>query len=221
MLTTKYPSLSNTAHQGRYETIADKYGNLVPVVALKGNWVVLTEKTLIASRRNATPRNFGIASAITRKAEKTTTKAVATIARHEKPAATKRWGDKDSSEDEWAKAQNESFQWMDITVDTVEFEAYVQAEEKEKRKARPVSGEDLQRADTNQEDTSCDVVMHEATMDHTTELANQDDDLPIVQKEVSFAATAAKRLFTTEIAGSETGPQAKDIGELTTLQPTS
>ena len=51
MLTTKYPSQGNTAHQGRYETIADKYGNLVPVVALNGNWVILTEKTLIASRK--------------------------------------------------------------------------------------------------------------------------------------------------------------------------
>jgi hypothetical protein len=80
MLTKKYPSQGNTAHQGRYETIADKYGNLVPVVALKGNRVVLTEKTLIASRKNATPRNFGIASAGTKKAGKTTTKAVATIA---------------------------------------------------------------------------------------------------------------------------------------------
>ena len=113
-----------------YGTIADKYGNLVPVVALNGNWVVLTEKTLIANRKNATPRNFGIASAVTKKAGKTTTKAVATIARNDKPAAKKRRGDEDSSEDEWAKAQNESFQWMDITVETAEFEAYAAAAEK-------------------------------------------------------------------------------------------
>jgi hypothetical protein len=58
LLTKKYPLQGNTAHQGKYETIADKYGNLVPVVALKGNWVVLTEKTLIASRKNAALRNF-------------------------------------------------------------------------------------------------------------------------------------------------------------------
>ena len=228
MLTKKYPSQGNTAHQGRYETIADKYGNLVPVVALKGNWVVLTEKTLIASRKNATPRNFGIASVGTKKAGRTTIKAVETSDRNDKPAAKKRWGDEDSSEDEWAKAQNESFQWMDITVDTAEFDAYVEAEEKEKEN-QEMSGRKRQSTDTKQDDTSSDVVMDEATMVHRAELAHQDDEEATANRGVSFAATAAKRLFTTEIAGSQTGTQASinvpeslqahnDIRKLTVLQ---
>jgi hypothetical protein len=66
VLTQKYPSQGNTAHQGMYKTIADKYGNLVPVVALNGNWVILTEKTLIASRKKAKPRNFGISQVATK-----------------------------------------------------------------------------------------------------------------------------------------------------------
>jgi hypothetical protein len=119
VLTKRYPSQGHTAHQGMYETIADKYGNLVPVVALNGKWVVLTEKTLVASRKNAKPRNFGIPRAVTT-IGKMTKPASATIARKEKPAERKRWGDEDSSEDEWAKAQNESFQYMDITVDTAD-----------------------------------------------------------------------------------------------------
>ena len=70
--------------------------------------------------------------------------------------------------------------------------------------------------------------MDEATMVHRTKLARQDDEEATANRGVSFAATAAKRLFTTEIAGSEAGTQASidapelqvqnDISKLTVLQ---
>ena len=222
VLTKRYPSHGHTAHQGMYETIADKYGNLVPVVALNGKWVVLTEKTLIASRKNAKPRNFGISRAAT-KIRKTTKPASATIACKEKPAERKRWGDEDSSEDEWAKAQNESFQYMDITVDTAEFEAYAMAAENEKWK-HTVSGKEDQCEATTPEDTSYDVVMEEAVTVTRVEMAHQDVESAEAPTGGTFAATAAKRLFATDTAESQAGnqasakPPANDISTLTRLQ---
>jgi hypothetical protein len=172
VLTKWYPSQGHTAHQGMYDTIADKYGNLVPVVALNGKWVVLTEKTLIASRKIAKPQNFGISRASTT-VGKTTKPAPATFVRKEKPAERKRWGNEDSSEDEWAKAQNESFQFMDITVDTAEFEASAAAAEKEKWKDA-VNGEEVQCEATTELDTSNDVVMEEAVIAKRAEATQQD-----------------------------------------------
>jgi hypothetical protein len=208
-----------------YDTIADKYGNLVPVVALNGKWVVLTEKTLIASRKIAKPRNFGISRASTT-AGKSTKPAAATVDRKkEKPAERKRWGDEDSSEDEWAKAQNESFQFMDITVDTAEFEAYAAAAEKAEKWKDAANGEEVQCEATTEVDTSNDVVMDEAvTSNRAAEAMQQDKESAAVPSGDTFAATAAKRLFTTETAGSQEGNQASaeiptnDITKLTRLQ---
>jgi hypothetical protein len=51
-----------TAHQGAYATIADKFGNLLPVVMVEGKWVALTPATLRESRKKAPPMNFGLAA---------------------------------------------------------------------------------------------------------------------------------------------------------------
>jgi hypothetical protein len=82
--------------------------------------------------------------------------------------------------------------------------------------------------DTKQDDTSSDIVIDEATIIHRAELVYQEVKVSTAHRGVSFAATAAKRLFTTEIAGSEAGTQANidvpelqvqnDISKLTVLQ---
>jgi hypothetical protein len=61
-LTKKFPPKSKTAHQGAYTTLADKYGNRIPVVPVNGKWVVLTERSLIKSRKQEQPPNFGISA---------------------------------------------------------------------------------------------------------------------------------------------------------------
>ena len=131
-LTQKYPSPGNTAHQGMYDTIADKFGNLIPVVTLNGHWVVLTEKTLLASRKNAKPRNFGIAAFASTPKNASKKRAARIVPNAKETAEKKRWGDEDSSKDEWTKAQNQSFQDMD-TETAAETEARMDAEETEAR----------------------------------------------------------------------------------------
>jgi hypothetical protein len=56
------PPKIKSAHQGAYATIADKYGNLLPVVMLEGKWVAVTPATLRESRKKAPPMNFGLAA---------------------------------------------------------------------------------------------------------------------------------------------------------------
>jgi hypothetical protein len=102
MLTQKFPAKGKSAYKGAYDTIEDKYGNRIPVVALDGRWVVLTEKSLIQSRRKVTPRNFGmsVAASLAMKGKKKDQVALKqTGSKQEK----KCWGDEDSSNDEYIK----------------------------------------------------------------------------------------------------------------------
>jgi hypothetical protein len=62
---TKHPPKMKTAHQGAYDTIADRFGNKIPVVAIDGKWVPLTEATLLESRRKAPPTNYGLTARVT------------------------------------------------------------------------------------------------------------------------------------------------------------
>jgi hypothetical protein len=56
----KYPPKVRTVHQGAYDTLADKFGNQVPVVAIDGKWVSLTVDTLLESRKKGPQMNFGL-----------------------------------------------------------------------------------------------------------------------------------------------------------------
>ena len=56
----KNPPKTKTAHQGAYDTVSDKFGNKLPIVAIDGKWVPLTEATLLESRKKAPPMNFGL-----------------------------------------------------------------------------------------------------------------------------------------------------------------
>ena len=56
----KYPPKVQTAHRGAYDTIADAYGNLLPVVRINNTWVPLTAESLLESRKKAPPLNFGL-----------------------------------------------------------------------------------------------------------------------------------------------------------------
>jgi hypothetical protein len=92
-LTKKFPSKGKTAHQGAYTTLEDKYGNRIPVVAVDGKWVVLTERSLIESRKQEKPANFGISARTSH--QETERQASRKAPRNKSSSATvkKMWGD--------------------------------------------------------------------------------------------------------------------------------
>jgi hypothetical protein len=56
----KHPPKTKTAHQGAYNTVSDKFGNKLPVVAINVKWVPLTGSTLLKSRKKSPPMNYGL-----------------------------------------------------------------------------------------------------------------------------------------------------------------
>jgi hypothetical protein len=57
----RHPPKVRLAHTGDYVTIADAYGNQLPVVRIENAWVPLTEASLVESRKKSPLPNFGIA----------------------------------------------------------------------------------------------------------------------------------------------------------------
>jgi hypothetical protein len=113
---------------------------------------------------------------------------------------------------------------MDITVDhPAEHVACKAAEALEKEKEK-VSGEEAQSAAITQDDTSNNLILDEATRAPRADTVHQDTKSAAAHTKGSFVAAAAKRLFTTETAGSEAENQtrtdlpANDISTLTRLQ---
>ena len=84
--------------------LAVKYRNRIPVVAVDGKWVVLTERSLIASRKQEKPPNFGI-SATTSHGTKGS-RSRKTTGKSNSATEKKKWRDEESSEEEWTKEIN-------------------------------------------------------------------------------------------------------------------
>ena len=219
-LLQRYPSKGKSAHQGMYDTIADKYGNLVPVVVVDGKWVVLTEKTLIQSRKQAQPRNFGIARVVPM-ARRIGTKTTATITdgkggKSEKDNR-KRWGDEDSSEDEWAKNINASFQHMETDTEDGQMTPDI-VETSIEEVARSSAAE--QALDDAIQDTSLDVVMEEANNDPPARKAYFSVDQTSKEgskKGKTYVEAVAKQLFNAVQVVPETGLQSSP-SDPTTVQ---
>ena len=58
----RHPPKVRLAHTGDYVTIADAYGNQLPVVRIANAWVPLTEASLLESRTKSPAPNFGVAT---------------------------------------------------------------------------------------------------------------------------------------------------------------
>ena len=65
----RHPPKVRLAHTGDYVTIADAYGNQLPVVRIANAWVPLTEESLLESQLKSPEPNFGVVPRYSRTAK--------------------------------------------------------------------------------------------------------------------------------------------------------
>ena len=214
-LTKKFPSKGKTAHQGAYTTLEDKFGNRIPVVAVDGKWVVLTERSLIESRKQEKPANFGISARASHHETERQQTRKAPRNKSSRATAKKMWGDEDSSDDEWTKEMNTSLvstrSGGKMDTDTEEEEVEIvftaapeQADDKEMSKSLAQQQQQAEEEKgTAEDEESDDVIMTDTTTAAADEPAYFDVEEDKTRKGSTFVDAASQQLFSAEMAQNE------------------